>query len=192
MKVDVHSYLPNAHLNLWSNFNFNKFFKSETSSCGFAKIGITCGEKSSKRRESLSVRLSIKRASKSMIKFKFEKLVRSETLSFIFARVGLEGVKLARTVAKVGVQVFIWNGLPNLWSNLTLRIWSKVKIRDSISLSFGLKEGKMALRNWKQIKHFRTWFHQVSLRSKIAWNPLKVCMHGYLSNGYLNSLSNFN
>ena len=39
---------------------------------------------------------------------------------------------------------------------------------------------------------FRPWFDQVWLRSKIARNPLRVCMHGYLSNGYLNSLSNFN
>ena len=39
---------------------------------------------------------------------------------------------------------------------------------------------------------FRAWFQQVFLRSKIARNPLKVCMHGYLSNGYLNSLWNFN
>ena len=39
---------------------------------------------------------------------------------------------------------------------------------------------------------FRPWFDQVWLRSKIAQNPLKVCIHGYLSNGYLNSLSNFN
>ena len=72
----------------------------------FAKIGVTRGENSSKHRESLSVRLSIKWASESMIKFKFEKLVRSETLSFIFARVGLEGVKIARTVAKVGAHIF--------------------------------------------------------------------------------------
>ena len=50
----------------------------------------------------------------------------------------------------------------------------------------------MALRNWKQMQLFRPWFHQVFLSSKIARNPLKVCMHGYLSNGYLNSLSNFN
>ena len=28
--------------------------------------------------------------------------------------------------------------------------------------------------------------------SKIARNPLTVCIHGYLSNGYLNYLSNFN
>ena len=49
----------------------------------------------------------------------------------------------------------------------------------------------MALRNWKQMQPFRAWFHQVCLSSKIDRNPLKVCMHGYLSNGYLNSLSNF-
>ena len=66
-----------------------------------------------------------------------------------------------------------------------------MKLRRSISLRFGLKEGKMALRNWKKMQPFRAWFHQVCLRSKIARNPLHVCMHGYLSNGYLNSLSNF-
>ena len=71
MKVGVHSYLPNAHLNIWSNFNFNKFVKSETSSCGFANIGVIGGENRSKCRESWSARLSIKWASKSMIKFQF-------------------------------------------------------------------------------------------------------------------------
>ena len=71
MKVGVHSYLANAHLNLLSNFNSGISVKSETPSCGFAKIGVKGGENSSKRRESWSARLSIKRASKSMIKFQF-------------------------------------------------------------------------------------------------------------------------
>ena len=44
----------------------------------------------------------------------------------------------------------------------------------------------------KKVQAFRPWFDQVWLRSKIARNPLRVCMHGYLSNGYLNFLSNFN
>jgi len=39
---------------------------------------------------------------------------------------------------------------------------------------------------------FRPWFDQVWLGCKIARNPLKVCMHGYLSNGYLNFLSKLN
>ena len=37
---------------------------------------------------------------------------------------------------------------------------------------------------------FRPWVNQVWPRSKIARNLVNVCMHGYLSNGYLNSLSN--
>ena len=69
MNVAMHTYHPNAHQKIWSNFNSNKFVKSETSSCGFANVGVKRGENSSKRRESWSARLSIKWASKSMIKF---------------------------------------------------------------------------------------------------------------------------
>ena len=71
MKVGMHSYLPNAHLNLLSNLKIKKFVKSEISSCGFAKVGVTRGENSSKRCESWSLQLPIKWASKSMIKFQF-------------------------------------------------------------------------------------------------------------------------
>ena len=71
MKVGMHSYLSNVHLNLWSNFHLKKLVKSETPSCGFTKIGVKGGENSSKRRESWSAWLSIKWASKSMIKFQF-------------------------------------------------------------------------------------------------------------------------
>ena len=118
MKFGVDSYLPNAHLNLQSNFNIKKFVKSETPSCGFAKVGVTRGENRSKRCESWSAQLPIKWASKSISNFNSEKLVRSEILSFIFTIVGLEGVQIARTIAKVGVHaVFISNGHPNLWSN---------------------------------------------------------------------------
>ena len=63
-------------------------------------------------------------------------------------------------------------------------VWPKVILHRSISLRFGLKEGKLASRNWKQMQPFISWFHQIFLRSKIARNPLKVCKHGYLSNGY--------
>ena len=45
MKVGMHSYFPNADLNLWLNFNFEKLVKRETSFCGFAKVGIKGGEK---------------------------------------------------------------------------------------------------------------------------------------------------
>ena len=40
MKVGVHCYLPNAQINLWSNFNSKKLVKSETRLYGFAEVGI--------------------------------------------------------------------------------------------------------------------------------------------------------
>ena len=52
VKVGVQSYIPNAHLNLLSNFNFKKLVESETSSCGFTKVGVKGGENSSERCES--------------------------------------------------------------------------------------------------------------------------------------------
>ena len=40
VKVGVHWYLPNAKINLRSNFNSNKLVKSETLFFGFAEVGI--------------------------------------------------------------------------------------------------------------------------------------------------------
>ena len=44
MKVGMHSYFPNADLNLGLNFNFEKLVKRETSLCGFAKVELKGGE----------------------------------------------------------------------------------------------------------------------------------------------------
>ena len=71
MKFGVHSYLSNAHLNLLSNFNSEKLVMTETLSCGFTKIGVKGGENILERPEILHAHLSIKWASKSMIKFHF-------------------------------------------------------------------------------------------------------------------------
>ena len=71
MKFSMHSYLPNVLINIRLNFNFEKLVKRETKLCGFAKIGVTSGENSSKRRESWSAWLSIKWTSKYIIKFQF-------------------------------------------------------------------------------------------------------------------------
>ena len=40
MKVSMHSYLPNAPINLRLNFNFEKLVKHETLLCSFAKVGL--------------------------------------------------------------------------------------------------------------------------------------------------------
>ena len=44
VKVGMHSYFPNADLNLCLNFNFEKLVTRETSLCGFGKVGHKGGE----------------------------------------------------------------------------------------------------------------------------------------------------
>ena len=63
MKVFMHSYFPNADLNLLLNFNFEKIVKRETSLCGFAKVGLKGGENILECLKSLHACL--------LIKFKF-------------------------------------------------------------------------------------------------------------------------
>ena len=65
------SYIPNAQINIRSNFNFEKLVKSETLLCSFAKVGLKWAENILERHEILHAHLSIKWASKSMIKIKF-------------------------------------------------------------------------------------------------------------------------
>ena len=67
----MHSYFPNADLNLWLNFNFKKLVKHETSLSGFVKVGLKGGANIMECLKSLHARLLIKLASKFMIKFKF-------------------------------------------------------------------------------------------------------------------------
>ena len=75
MKVGMHSYFPNADLNLRLNFNFRKLVKRETSLCGFAKVGLKGGKNILECLKSLHACLLIKLA-KFMIKFKFYEIAR--------------------------------------------------------------------------------------------------------------------
>ena len=71
VKVGMHSYFPNADLNLLLNFNFEKLVKREASLCGLAKVWLKGGENILECLKSFHARLFIKWASKFMIKFKF-------------------------------------------------------------------------------------------------------------------------
>ena len=68
MKVGVHCYLPNANINLRSNFNSEKLVKSETLLYGFAVVEIK-GVKYFGMSQNSRARLYIKWACKSTIKF---------------------------------------------------------------------------------------------------------------------------
>ena len=70
VKVGMHSYFPNADLNIRLNFNFEKLVKRETTLCGFAKVGLKGGENVLECQKFVA-RLLVKLASKFMIKFKF-------------------------------------------------------------------------------------------------------------------------
>ena len=105
---------------------------------------------------------------------------------------GLKGVKYFGT-SRNFVCTLVYQMVIQIYDQISIiRNCSEVKLCHPFLVGFGLKEWKIALRNWKQMQPFRSWFHQVFQTSKIARNPLNVCMHGYLSIGYLNSLSNFN
>ena len=71
VKVGMHSYFPNADLNLRLNFNFEKLVKRETSLCGFAKVRLKGAENILECLKSLHARLLITLAFKFMIKLKF-------------------------------------------------------------------------------------------------------------------------
>ena len=70
-KVGMHSYLPNAQINLRSNFNSEKLVKSETPLHCFAKVGLKAGENILQHHESSCASLSIKWTLKPLSKFQF-------------------------------------------------------------------------------------------------------------------------
>ena len=92
-KVGVHSYLSNAHLNLWSNFNFEKLVRSEILSFIFTRVGLE-GVQIGRTIAKVGVRGFISNEHPNLwSNFNSNNLVKSETPSFDFAKVWLKGVK---------------------------------------------------------------------------------------------------
>ena len=120
VKVGFHTYHRNAHQKKWLNFNSKKFVKSETPLHGFTKLGVKGGENSLECDESWSACLSIKWASKSMIKFQLrEKLSKAKLCRAFSLEFGLKQVQKAWKIAKFGGHTCISTGHLNLWSNFT-------------------------------------------------------------------------
>ena len=119
-----------------------------------------------------------------MIKFNSKKLVKSETLLYGFAEVGIKGGEIFYNVLKFHVHACLSNGHSNLWSNFNYTKLLKSETSSCLLARVGLKGGQNSLRTLKKVD-------QDFPRSRIVQNPLKVFVHGYLSNKYLNSPSNF-
>ena len=121
MKVGVHSYLPNAHLNLWSKFNSMKLVKSQTPSCGFAKIGVKGGENSSKRREG-----SMLIYPTSIQIYDQISILRNWSKEKLYhAKVALKGSEIARNIKKVGVYACLLKWVPK--SSFKFHFWKSKK-----------------------------------------------------------------
>ena len=86
-----------------------------------------------------------------------------------YLQIGLKGSKQLRTLQKLACTFLYQMGIQFYDQISTLRIWLKVKLHHSISLRFGLKEGKIALNIMKFFMH-----------SYITRNLTKICVHAYL------------
>ena len=85
VKVGVHCYLPNAKINLRSNFNSEKLVKSKTHCMVLLRLGLKGVLK-------FCMHACLSNGHSNLLSnFNYKKLLKSETSSCVFARVGLQG-----------------------------------------------------------------------------------------------------
>ena len=125
-KVCMYACWLNWHPNLWSNLNSKKLLETETSSCGFNKVGLKGGESILECLKSLHAR-----------SFACLKLRRA-----VSTGLGLKGVKIAWNVAKVGVHACLSNMHPNIWSGLNSKNLVKAETASCRFVRVWLKEGE--------------------------------------------------
>ena len=90
VKVGMHSYLPNAQINLLSNFNFEKLVKSETPLCVLLRLGLK-RVKIFRDIVKVHVQACLSNGHPNLsANFNSKKLLKSETLSCSFTRVELK------------------------------------------------------------------------------------------------------
>ena len=120
MKVGVHCYVPNAKINLRSNFNSEKLVKSETLLYGFAEVGIK-GVKYFGTSRNFACTLVYQMDIPIYDKISIIQNCSKVKLHLAFSLgLGLMVIKIAWNVAKVGVHACLSNGHPNLSSSFKL------------------------------------------------------------------------
>ena len=117
VKVGVRWYLPNAKINLWSNFNSEKLFKSETLLYGFPEVGIK-GVKYFGTSWNFACTLVYQMGIQIYDQISIIRNCSKVKLCHAFSLgLGLKVVKIAWNITKVGVDACLSNGHPNLWSS---------------------------------------------------------------------------
>ena len=132
----MHACLSNGHWNLWSNFNYKKLLKSETSSCVIARVGLKGGQNSLEHCKIWHAHLYINRASKSTIKFQFWEFGQKWNSIMQFR---LKEGKRALNITKFGMHSYLPNGHLNIWSYFNSK---KLAKRETLSCAFN----KVALK----------------------------------------------
>ena len=120
------------------------------------------GQNNSKSRKNRWPCLSLKRVSKSTLKFQLRESRQKCIFSSLFDQ-PLTRAKIATNLIKIGFHVYLSNSYLNPLSKLNLE-----KVDDSA--------------------YFQPWFGQPWTRAEITLNLIKIGFHAYLSNGYLNLL----
>ena len=117
-KVGMRACVSNGHPNVRSNFNFEKLVKRETLLCGFTMVwlkgGINTSEKWWKLACMFVYQMVIKIYDQILILTNWSKVKLHRAVSLWL---GLNGVKIAQKITKVGLHARLSNGNPNLWSN---------------------------------------------------------------------------
>ena len=114
MKVGVHWYLPNAKINIRSNFNSEKLVKSESLLYGFAEVGIK-GVKYFSTSQNFVSMLIYQMGIQIYHQISNIRNRSKVKLCHVFSLgLGLKVVKRAWNVVKVGVHACLSDGHPNL------------------------------------------------------------------------------
>ena len=119
----MHACISNGYPNLWSNFNSGNLVKSETPSCGFAKVWLKGGKKSSELNiTKFGMHSYLPNAHLNIWSyFNSKKLVKQKTLSCAFTKVALKGSEIAWNVAKVSVYTCLLKWVPK--STFKFHFW---------------------------------------------------------------------
>ena len=139
----VHACLSNGNSNLWSNFNYKKLLKNETSSCVFARVGLKGGQNSLEHWKRwrawffYRMRIQIYDQVSILRSWSKAKLHRVVLLGF-----GLKESKITLNIMKVGVHSHLANADLNLWSNFNSDIFVKSETPSCTFTRIGVIRGE--------------------------------------------------
>ena len=146
VKVCMHSYFPNADLNLWLNFNFEKLVKRETSLCAFPTVWLK-GVKIFWNVSKVCMRACCSNWHPNL----WSNLNSKKLRRVVSTLLGLKGVKIAWNVANVGVHACLYNMHPNIWSGLNSKNVVKAETASCSFVTVWLKDGQ------NSSQHCETW-----------------------------------